>query len=454
MAITTTVRLGLRRWSTDADRYTREHLDTSHLNADERAAIFLSGVVSSRPTADASNVRGFFLSTDENGADGVLYYSDGVVWNQLNLPAVPSTAAVGDSISAGSVSVPARSDHVHGFPSFATGTVDVSSALTSTSLNPSRGDHVHRFSDGAIVAGTIAAGAINSSDIMTSGVVIEDTILDQSVIRTKLDASERIPTGTIFAYAGTTAPNGWMVCEGGTVSTSSTLGAMLVAAGSPYNTGGETAGTVRVPNLSNRVPRGTVSAGAHTLTVYSGSATATVTTANLPQHLHSFTADLGTSNYNTVASPVADHLHNPNFTVGTPSTAHTHGMQAHNHSLGPNEVTEASIGPKNPYAYQVWAVKNGNGVYKLPVGTGNSSAEQLVKYGLVESPVGGSWTTTQPNATNTSSQTLSHPHTVTGISASNGSHTHTLSGSTSNAGSGAAFSIVPEYVSVGYIIKL
>jgi len=62
MAVTTTTRFGLYRWSDDSDRIIREHLDTSHANIETFGAKFLSGT--SLPTiGSAEYARTFFINT-------------------------------------------------------------------------------------------------------------------------------------------------------------------------------------------------------------------------------------------------------------------------------------------------------------------------------------------------------------------------------------------------------
>lgn len=457
MAITNTTRLNIKRWSSDADEYTREHLDDSHRELEQRASVFLTGTATNRPPAGVSNAKGFYLSTDENSPSGILYYSDGVTWHQLNSSQTAVAVTPGNSAAAGSSNLPARSDHVHSFNSFATSTAPISGVSPQSSSAISRGDHIHILGDASVVDKTIAAGAINNSNAFTSGVVGESAILDQNVTRTEIAPSERIPTGTIFAYAGTVAPSGWMMCEGGTVTTSSTLGAMLVAAGSPYNTGGEGAGNVRVPDLRQRVPFGTVSGGAHTVTVYGGANTRTLTTSNMPQHSHNASVTVGTSSPELHSHSVGS------LSLGNTDIAHTHSMNGHSHQLGPTQIADASFGYKNGYT-SGWAFRvDGTGPYFIRTSplsgqTMNARNELFEIY--------DTWTTTTPkntlgtsDVTNTGSSLTTHNHNAPGFSGQTSSsspstHDHSIAGSLSNVGSGTAFDIVPEYASVGYIIKL
>lgn len=59
------------------------------------------------------------------------------------------------------------------------------------------------------------------------------------------------PPGTVVMYVGSSVPSGWLLCDGQQVLASGSLGTVL---GTRYNTGGETAGNVRVPNFVGEIP--------------------------------------------------------------------------------------------------------------------------------------------------------------------------------------------------------
>ena len=64
------------------------------------------------------------------------------------------------------------------------------------------------------------------------------------------------PAGIIAPFAGTTAPSGWLKCEGQAVS-QTTYAALYAAIGATWNTGGEGAGNFRLPDLRGMFVRGT-----------------------------------------------------------------------------------------------------------------------------------------------------------------------------------------------------
>lgn len=106
----------------------------------------------------------------------------------------------------------------------------------------------------------------------------------------------------------TSPPTGWLLADGSTVS-QSTYADLFALLGTVHNTGGETAGTFRLPNLTRRVA---VGYDATALTTYDvgkvgGVESVALTEAQLPVHHH-----------------VIDHNH-PNVTSTVQSANHTHG---------------------------------------------------------------------------------------------------------------------------------
>ena len=81
-----------------------------------------------------------------------------------------------------------------------------------------------KIADGTIVAGDIADGAITSAKILDGTIVLDDLA---AALQNFL-----VPVGTINAYAGATAPTGWLLCNG-TPTTGYTALAALVGATTP-----------------------------------------------------------------------------------------------------------------------------------------------------------------------------------------------------------------------------
>jgi microcystin-dependent protein/ABC-type transporter Mla subunit MlaD len=89
-----------------------------------------------------------------------------------------------------------------------------------------------------------------------------------------------MPVGVILAYGASNAPTGWLLCDGAAVSRS-TYAALFGVVGTTYGAGDEST-TFNVPNLVERFPLG------HTnlLGVASGTNQVTLTTNQIPQHVH------------------------------------------------------------------------------------------------------------------------------------------------------------------------
>lgn len=80
------------------------------------------------------------------------------------------------------------------------------------------------------------------------------------VSQTALSSAFVPPAGSLIAYAGTTAPTGWLLCAGQEVSrtTYAALDAVLGTTYGAYTNGSGGAGTThfRLPDLRGRVPAG------------------------------------------------------------------------------------------------------------------------------------------------------------------------------------------------------
>lgn len=105
MAVTTTSRFGVYRWSSGSDAFTRTHMDTSHQMIEEKGAIYSQNTFANRPSA---GVQGrFFFATDTSA----MYYDTGSAWADVQTAASISSSLIdakGDLIVGASDNTPAK----------------------------------------------------------------------------------------------------------------------------------------------------------------------------------------------------------------------------------------------------------------------------------------------------------------------------------------------------------
>lgn len=192
--------------------------------------------------------------------------------------------------------------------------------------------------------------------------------------------------GGILMWPTAVAPTGFLICNGASVATA-TYPTLFAAIG--YTFGG--AGSVfNLPNYTNRMPIG--AGGVYALNDTGGSATTSISTANMPAHTHTFSASAsggGTGSFSGTTGGVGDHVHGP--------------------GAGSNFMGSANTG-----------------------GTGRTDAGQATNF----STTGGGG---------------AHSHSYSGsvyvpVSLS-------MSGTTGSAGSGTAFTTISPYLGMYFIIK-
>ena len=108
-----------------------------------------------------------------------------------------------------------------------------------------------------------------------------------------------VPTGVVSYFASTTAPQGWIECNGATITTNlgpsyTALRNLLVATGYAFNTGTSPFSDPQVPNIRGIFIRGTGSQAIGTLT-YSGTIGVRQNDA-MQGHIHTTSGELPTNN--------------------------------------------------------------------------------------------------------------------------------------------------------------
>lgn len=136
-----------------------------------------------------------------------------------------------------------------------------------------------------ISVGARHSGASNPLEVWGRGKQASDGVTLRNIIdQGDLDLAS--PTGNVSMTARSTAPSGWLLCDGAAVSRS-TYAALFSAIGTTYGTGdGST--TFNLPNLKGRIPVGVDSAQTefNTLGEVGGEKAHTLTIAEMPAHDH------------------------------------------------------------------------------------------------------------------------------------------------------------------------
>lgn len=236
-----------------------------------------------------------------------------------------------------------------------------------------------------------------SDDLNLDGVIFNlsgatsGQVLAYASSSTSFVPTTETPVGTIVMHAGSSVPSGWLLCNGQQVSSSSSLGVVL---GTKFNTGGETAGNVRVPNLVSRIPIGMTSNTANSLT----SSTSASDTFN-HSHTSTYGTDGAASSLAHSHTSAGDGAHTHNVTSDDKGT-HTHGGAT-------------GAGGAHTHTYQT----------KLAGGTTNTGfSDTTHEHGTTandathsHNAAGNSVNHTHPE---TGSTSLSHSHTISSIASS------------------------------------
>lgn len=207
-----------------------------------------------------------------------------------------------------------------------------------------------------------------------------------------------IPAGVILLWSGSIAsiPSGWLLCNG-TSGTPDLRDRFVVGAGSTYAVGAT-----------------------------GGATTVTLSTTNLPSHTHTIAASGNT---------------------GTESQGHTHTFSG----------TSGGMNQNNPHQHGVYDPGHTHSNYATVGSTGAGGDAIMVATGSAfEQPTGRFGTNGNFTGIGTYDTDINHTHNYSGTTSNisaNHFHGWSFSGTSGATGSGSAFSILPPYYALAYIMK-
>lgn len=194
MTISTTARLGITRWTSGADAFTRSDMDDSHNELESRVAGFDNG--GSQPTGGAAK-SGFFHYTTTDSAVGQLSYCNGDTYFDIAAPGTISS--LDGALSDGTATTVARSDHTHSLDDSIVTTAKINdSAVTTVKINANAVTNAKLANDldaSKLTAGILPIARINDGDIVT-GKLNDGAVTNAKLASTGLDAT-KLTTGTL-----------------------------------------------------------------------------------------------------------------------------------------------------------------------------------------------------------------------------------------------------------------
>lgn len=150
-----------------------------------------------------------------------------------------------------------------------------------------------------IVVGAIGArvyaDTISIKTKFADGEILSASEMSTNFQKLQDGVNQAAPPGTVVAFAGSTAPSGWLLCDGGTVSRTQ-YAALFAVVGVTYGIG-DAVSTFKLPDLQSRT---VVAAGkgsgltSHALGEVFGEEAHTLSDQEMPSHTHAGTTSEAT----------------------------------------------------------------------------------------------------------------------------------------------------------------
>lgn len=238
---------------------------------------------------------------------------------------------------------------------------------------------------------------------------------------------ESVPSGAITQFAGSTAPSGWLLCNGSEVSRT-TYSSLFLAIGTTYGIGNGST-TFNLPNLSGRVPIGKDSAQTafNALNNIGGTSSITLAEANLPAHAHSLSSH---------THGLSDHTH-------TLAHTHTGSSDSHTHDHG-------DTGSGGSHTHTYFDNPRNSSIQYASGTAGQDRSSTTANTGSSGSHSHSIANDSHSHSISTSTQSTSTSSIPSVTSSSGPSTTNTGNGS----GSSATITTISPYIVLNYIIKV
>ena len=312
---------------------------------------------------------------------------------------------------------------------------------------------------------TLAATTGNSVAISTSASVAGNLNVTGTISAEFLDVPNVAPIGSVVMWTSASSPpTNWRFCNGTQLS-QTTYSELFALIGTTYNTGGETAGNFRVPNLGNRFVVGT--GPSYGLNATGGQATVALQLAQLPSHTHTYTMDSDGLHNHGEANLGGNHTHTIEQAGGhshggatNPGGQHNHGGLgtgnggSHSHGM-PSSGTHSHSSPNHPTGTEPTgnggqSSRQGNTTITISGGGNNHPIDPAPdhKHPIPVEPNHQHPITAESQHIHTAVAAPQHTHPIT----QDASHNHGLT--IDPAGSSGAHENLPPYRSLYYIIRI
>ena len=256
------------------------------------------------------------ISTGGSGNNNKVLVADstvtdgGVKWATVGTDSITDSAITSGKIADGAiVNADINATAAIALSKLATGALPTSITVASANLVDGTIINADINASAAIELSKLATGALPTDITVASANIVNGTIALADLASAVANAL--VPVGTITAYAGVTAPTGWLLCDGTTSTTGYTALAALVGS--------------TTPDFKGRFLIGDNAS----LTLLGTGGSTTIATTNLPAHSHA----VGTLATTAAASGVSitnnltsEHGHSVTVDLLTSVTAHGHGQ--------------------------------------------------------------------------------------------------------------------------------